>query len=188
MAVETKRITVEEFDEFLARPENRERLFELIDGEIFEKLPTELHGAIAARLTIRLGVFIEDNDLGRITVEPRHQMPYEKHHSYLPDVAFTSNERALPIVEKGSVPQMPDLAIEIKSPDDSYTQMREKANYYIKNGSLLVWLVYPEKKFIEVYQPGKDIEFLNLEDTLNGGDVLPGFTLPVKNVFAVANK
>ena len=49
----------------------------------------------------------------------------------------------------------------------------------------MVWLIFPEKRLVEVYQPEADIEILNENDTLNGGDVLPGFTLAVKDIFAV---
>ena len=79
---------------------------------------------------------------------------------------------------------MPDLAIEIKSPDDTIQEMRDTAAYYLANGSRLVWLVYPNYRLIEVYRLGADIQILGEEDTLTGGDVLPGFELPVREVFA----
>ncbi len=64
--------------------------------------------------------------------------------------------------------------------------MREKAAYYIANGSRMVWLLYPEKRLIEIFQPAADIQILTEADTLNGGDVLPGFMLPVRDAFAVS--
>jgi Uma2 family endonuclease len=180
-----KRYTVEEFEAFADAPENADRLFELIDGEIVEKVPTELHAVIAARISGELYIYLKLNpSAGRIAVEPRHKMPNDAHNSRLPDVAFTSAERALPIVKRGSVPQMPDLAIEIKSPDDSYTRMRKKAEYYLANGVRLVWLVFPEKQFVEVYRPDMDLDIKMLNETLDGADVLPGFTLAVKDIFA----
>jgi Uma2 family endonuclease len=62
--------------------------------------------------------------------------------------------------------------------------MRDTAAYYLANGSRLVWLVYPNYRLIEVYRPDADIVILGEEDTLTGGDVLPGFELPVREVFA----
>ena len=79
---------------------------------------------------------------------------------------------------------MPDLAVKIKSPTDTITEMRETAAYYVANGSRLVWLVYPNYRLVEVYRPEADVEILGEDDTLTGGDVLPGFALPVRAIFA----
>lgn len=62
--------------------------------------------------------------------------------------------------------------------------MRDTAAYYLANGVRLVWLVYPNYRLVEVYRSGADIEILGEEDMLTGGDVLPGFELPVRKVFA----
>jgi len=78
---------------------------------------------------------------------------------------------------------MPDLAVEIKSPDDTYTELRLKAAYYLANGSETVWLGYPEKRMVEVSRKGSDVEILLESDTIDGGDLLPGFSLPVRDIF-----
>ena len=79
---------------------------------------------------------------------------------------------------------MPDVAVEIKSPDDTINEMRDTAAYYLANGSRLVWLVYPNYRLIEVYRPDTDVEILGEEEILTGGDVLPGFELSVREVFS----
>ena len=61
--------------------------------------------------------------------------------------------------------------------------MRDKADYSVQHGCPIVWLVYPEKRIVEVYQPGKDIDLLVTGDTLSGGEVLPGFSLAVEVLF-----
>src|ERR1700712_1468209 len=120
MAVqETKTYTVEEFEHYIALPENSDRLFELIDGEIVEKMPTEQHGLIQINLGSEIRAHAKANNLGRVTAESRHQTRDNRYNSRLPDIAFTSKERALPLVTQGGVPQMPDLVVEIKSPTDS---------------------------------------------------------------------
>lgn len=78
---------------------------------------------------------------------------------------------------------MPDLAIEVKSPDDSLLKMREKAIYDLTNGARLVWLAFPEKRQLEVHSAEAAIQTLNAEDILEGGDVLPGFVIPVSDLF-----
>ncbi len=77
---------------------------------------------------------------------------------------------------------MPDLAIEVKSPDDSYKGMREKADYYLANGSQMVWLVMTEKQQVEVHRPG-GFEVVAIDGALDGGDVLPGLMIPLREVF-----
>src|SRR5258708_3031909 len=117
MTVSQERLySVEEFEKFNAQPENRDRLLELIHGEIVEKMPTEKHGEIALALGSALRTFVIQHKLGRIGLEVRHRMPNDTSNSLLPDVSFIAGKR--PSVTDGSVPQMPDLAVEIKSPDD----------------------------------------------------------------------
>jgi Uma2 family endonuclease len=182
MVQQQTRTTVADFEAFLALPENRDRNFELIDGEIIEMMPTEEHGEIAALLTIEIGIYLKQNPVGRIGVEVRHRMPGDEHNDYLPDVSV-SLDLATPRVKKGAVPRMPDLAIEIKSPDDTFSQLRKKADYYLTHGAQLVWLVYPENRLVEVYARELDSRILSEQDTLDGGDTLPGFTLKVGDIF-----
>ena len=104
----------------------------------------------------------------------------DKRNARLPDVSFRAGSQT--IVTKGSVPQMPDLAVEVKSPDDAWKDLRAKARYYLANGTKLVWLVEPVRRFVEVYS-ADDEQVLFEGDTLNGGGVLPGFEMPVSAVF-----
>lgn len=183
MAVQQK-IHIDEFEDFINRPENSERRFELIDGEIVEKMPTEEHGVVTLNIGSEVRTHVRQNNLGRVAVEARHRGEDDEYNDRIPDISFTSAERALPLTKQGAVPQMPDLAVEVKSPTDSIKGMREKANYYLKNGARMVWLVFPQKQLVEVYRPDADVEILNADDTLDGGDVLPGFALAVKDIFA----
>lgn len=175
-------VTADEFEHMIDLPENSDRLLELIHGEIVEKMPTQEHGTIASNIDFALGLYNRQHKLGRLGVEVRQRLPNDQLNSRMPDISFSTARR--PLVRKGGVPEMPDLAVEIKSPSDSVRKMREKAAYYLENGARLVWLVYPQKHFIEVYSPDADVELLLEGDTLTGGDVLPDFTLPVSEVFA----
>jgi Uma2 family endonuclease len=185
MAVPHRKLyTVEEFEAFADAPENADRYYELIDGEVIEKpLSTEEHGVIAAILVGEIHIYLKQNPIGRVGVEVRERVPNDAHNARQPDISYFS-DISQPVVKKGSVPKLPDLAIEIKSPDDSYTRMRKKAEYYLANGVRLVWLVFPEKQFVEIYRPDMDLDIKMLNETLNGADVLPGFTLAVKDIFA----
>jgi Uma2 family endonuclease len=176
-------VTRDAFDDFLTRAENRSRRFELINGEIVEKVVSEEHGAIVAYLAAQILIFAEAHNLGRTAVEPRHRPADGSDNDLIPDLAFTRYENALPLVTKGAVPRMPDLVVEVKSFDDHYTEMRKKASIYLGNGTQLVWLVYPAKRLIEILRADGDSDILTENDTLGGEDILPGFSLPVKQLF-----
>ena len=182
MTVQEKLVTVDEFEVFLARPENADRLFELINGEIVEKVPTEEHGVVAGNIHAPLWLFTKSNKLGRVGIEVRRGIDSDEHNDLLPDVSFTSNERLQPLVKEGAVPHMPDSAVEVKSPRDSLRKMREKAEYYLANGTKIVWLVYPEKWLVTVLTPTSE-DILTENEILTGGDVLPGFALAVRDIF-----
>jgi Uma2 family endonuclease len=182
MVQQGTRQTVAEFEAFLALPENRDRNFELIDGEIIEMMPTEEHGEIAAFFTIEIGIYLKQNPIGVVGLEVRHRMPGDDLNSLLPDVSVRKDIDR-PRIKKGAVPDMPPLAIEIKSADDTFRLMRRKAEYYLQNGSQLVWLVFPENKQVEVYVPDADVVTMGEADMLDGGAVLPGFSIKVGDIF-----
>jgi Uma2 family endonuclease len=183
MVVQKKLYTVDEFENFIHRPENTDRLFELIDGEIVEKMPTELHGIVAGNFYAPLREFVKSRGLGRVVFEVRYRVPEDEHNARIPDVSFTSKERLLPVVEEGAVPLIPDLCVEVQSPNDSPRTMRDKAAYYLANGARLVWLAYPKKWMVEALYPNGEFDIFTDGDTLSGGEVVPGFTMAVKDVF-----
>lgn len=167
----TQPYTIDEFEAFIARPEHADRLFELINGEIVEKVPTEEHSLVVGDLYLLLRLFVDEHDLGRVAFEVRRKVPHDDH-----------NARLLPVVKRGAVPQMPDLAVEVQSPSDSPKKLLDKAAYYLANGTRLVWLVYPDKRLVEVLT-ADDRQFFTENETLTGGDVLPGLTMPVTAIF-----
>lgn len=181
------RLTYDQFEAFLTQPEHAGRHFELINGEIMEKnMATEEHGMTAVEMIYALRRFLETHPIGRLMTEVLHRHPADPNNARQPDISFTLNTSE-PVVTKGAVPRMPDLAVEIKSPTDTYKDMREKAYYYLAHGSKRVWLVYPEKRQIEVIV-NDDFQLLSESDTLDGGDLLPGFALLVSTIFPVVEK
>ena len=184
MAIQPQLCTVAEFEHFLALPEHRDRFFELIHGEIVEKVPTEEHGLIAGNIYGFLWQYTRQSGIGRAAIEVWVQVPQDDYNSRQPDLAvFVDTTR--PVVTRGPVLQMPDVVIEVKSPDDTYASMRERAAYYLAYGARLGWLLYPAKGLVEVYRQGADSDILTGVDTLQSEEVLPGFTLPVREIFAL---
>ncbi len=178
--LERQLYTVEQFETFLKQPENVDIPFELIDGETVEKPATVENGIIAALFATFINMFLFEHPIGRVAVEVRHRPENDKHNDRLPDVSFTNKDR--PITTRGAALYIPDLCIEIQSPDDSAKILADKAAFYLANGAKMVWLVYPSKQLVETLTLD-DRELLGVEDTIDGGDVLPGFKLPVKQVF-----
>lgn len=181
MQVLEKQISVDEFDDFQRQPENRGGLFELINGEIVRKMPTEEHGLIVSTMSFALMTYLRKYKAGRVGTEVSYRMPKDRYNSREPDLSVSLVQR--PLVREGSVPHMPDLAVEVKSPSDSVKQHREKAHYYLANGSRLVWLIFPDQRIVEIYSADDEVEILTERDTLTGGDLLPGFQMPVAEIF-----
>ncbi len=181
-----KALTVEEFETFAESGENRHRLLELINGEVVEKMPTEEHGITAGKFARYIGNFIEDNEIaGYVGVEIRHRRTGDKYNSRLPDVSYRA--ATTPVVRKGAVPHMPDLAVEIQSPDDTLRDMRATAEYYLRNGSKLVLLAYPAVKMIEACTLNTegmlDIQSYGEDDSVDCSLVIPDLLLTVRKLF-----
>jgi Uma2 family endonuclease len=80
-------------------------------------------------------------------------------------------------------PLPPDLAVEVMSPTDFKRSLRRKAERYLAFGTTLVWLVFPAAQTVEVYYRDQDVVTFGVNDTLDGMDVLPGFTLKISDIF-----
>ena len=179
---QTKLITAEAFIAFILQPENEGRRFELIDGEIVEKSSTQLHALIASFLSANLYLYFRGNSIGWVFTELRIKLPQDDLNDTIPDVSVVLKE-GRQLDSNKPLAFMPDLAIEIKSPDDSLIKMRKKANYYLENGTKIVWLVDTQRQKVEVYTVD-DTEILGMNDTLEGGDLLPDFKLPVSELWS----
>jgi Uma2 family endonuclease len=182
MVLEAKRLTVEEFDQWVELPQNRDKLFEYIGGEVFEVPSNPYASYISGRFQRLIANFVEDNDLGFVTGEAGGYMVSGER--YAPDVAFISKAKQPDLAQRGYNPLPPDLAVEVDFPSTYQSQedLRFKVANYLAAGTL-VWIARPETKVVEVYAPGKPLVIVGIDGVLDGGDVLPGFTLAVKDVF-----
>lgn len=174
-------VTKEQFYEFVMRPENRDRNFEYIAGEIVEVVSNNESSSKGANLIAYFGNYVLVNKLGRITgADGGYVISGE---DYIPDAAFVSYKRQpVPLKKIAYNPIAPDLAIEVLSPGNTPSEVATKATNYMAAGTVL-WLVDPETKVIDVHIPGQPVKRLRVGDVLEGGDVLPGFEVAVADIF-----
>jgi Uma2 family endonuclease len=184
MAVSRIRVTTDEFERLLTLPENAERRLELIDGEMVEKMPTQVHALIVHLLSGFLFLFLREHPLGWAFVEARYALPTDPDNARIPDLSFVRMEGRT-LQREGAAPYMPDLAVEVQSPGQGDKFMADKAAYYVANGSRMVWLIYPDRRLVEVLMPD-DRKLLTAKDALTGGDVLPGFEVQVADIIPEA--
>ncbi len=182
MVFQTKPMTVEEFDEFILLPENIDREFEFIGGEIYEVVSNPKSSNAAARFITFLGMYLLQNDIGYLTgADGGYRVSGER---YIPDVGFISYAKQPELsYTDGYNPNPPDLAVEVLSPSNDDEKMRIKIHNYQVAGTV-VWVADVAAQTIEVYLPGKPVIILGINDTLEAGDVLPGFKVAVKDIFA----
>lgn len=176
-----QQMTLEEFERFAVLPENRHRRFELIDGEVVELVSNEIPAHITSLLTILVGSFIVQHQLGYTTSsESGFRIG---NNDYMPDFAFISKQRREKPAGETWITVVPDLVIEVKSPTDSMVGLISKAADYLEAGVRTVWVVLPEKRRVDVYTQEDMLQY-GVEGLITGGDVLPGFTLKVAEIFA----
>jgi Uma2 family endonuclease len=163
--------------------EHPDRRYELVNGQLVEMHPPGgTHGRLALRLGRLLGDFVEGQGLGEMTVETGYHPADDQHNLFAPDVAFIRADRAPSPWPDGYVPTMPDLAVEIVSPNDRPNDVQAKVKRYLEAGTPHVWVVDPGSETVTVHTAAGR-EGLEKDDTLPGGDVLPGFALRLENLF-----
>lgn len=161
---------------------------ELVNGEIVEMPPAGgVHGDIVVRLATPLREWAARQRAGVVVADVGFVLglAYDPERVRGPDLAFVSAGR-LPggKVPRGFIPGAPDLALEILSPSESASEVQQKVSDYLEAGARLVWLVAPEARTATTYRPDGSARLLREGDVLDGEDVLPGFTIPLSELFA----
>lgn len=172
-------------EELITMPDDGKRR-ELVEGELKEMAPAgALHGDVAMSLGALLKHYVKSKRLGRApAADTGFILARNPDTIRAPDTAFISRERVPPEgPPEGYWELAPDLAVEVVSPNDTAAEVQEKARGWIEAGVRMVWVVYPKTRSIVVQKSLKDISTLTEEETLSGGDVVPGFECSVKEIF-----
>ncbi len=166
-------------EEYLALPEEKPYL-EYVDGIALQKpMPNMEHGQIVAELTIELGMYARAHG-GRLGPEVR--AAFERSETYrLPDLSYWAPGRT------ASDDSIPSLAVEVRSPDQSLQELRNKCRFYRTNGVDACWLIDPRLRIVEVFEGDDDGRRLDREGALESA-FLPGFSFPLTDLWAVLER
>jgi Uma2 family endonuclease len=161
--------------------------WELIDGELVPMTPSSLESSsLGHRIGRIVGNFVDAHDLGMMTgADGGYVLFPDRETLRVPDVGFIRKDRVPPVAERSRFARLaPDLVVEVLSPSDRMVDALSKVAMYLQAGVRLVWLIDPDSKTITVFRPDAAPRTMGLGDTLDGGDVLPDFGVPVAEIFA----
>ena len=177
----TKPMTAEELFEL----EDDGYQYELVHGELIRMPPPgPRHGEVAGEVYWQLRNYLIQNPIGRVYMEVGFLLSRDPDLVRAPDVSFVRADRLPPETERDRYyPFAPDLAVEVVSPSDRTSATLDKVMDYLDAGTPLVWVIHPGRRIVTVYYPDRTARVLGQGDELDGGDVLPGFRLPVAEIF-----
>lgn len=178
----TRLLTVEDLEQMGSEGEE----LELYDGVPREHPGMSMrHGRMGFRIGFFLGNVVYPRGLGELfTSDTLFTLGRNPDTVVRPDVAFIQSDRMPPEDEWDRISRIPpDLAVEVVSPTNRLVEILDKIVRYQAAGVPLIWLVEPRHRTVTVYPLGQDPHTLREADTLDGGDVIPGFTLPIAEIF-----
>ncbi len=159
---------------------------ELIRGVLCETMASgQDHGKYVLNLGGELRNFVKPRRLGSLMASDSGVwLERDPDTVREPDIAFISAEKSpLGVSVPGYSVAVPDLVVEIASPSDTRREVNDKARMWHSHGVRLVWAAYPDTRTVDVHPEDGSVFTLTEDDTLDGGDVLPGFTCPVRGIF-----
>ncbi len=158
---------------------------ELIQGVLVEEMPPGVrHALIVAKLIALLLSYVEEKDLGSVLADAGIWTERNPDTVRAPDVQFFDHSRLPPGAEPAGYAEIPpNLAVEVRSPNDSHRALRKKATMWLNVGVQMVWVVLPETRCVDVYLSGQDSFRLSGTDSLEGLEILPGFHCELDAIF-----
>lgn len=173
-------------DDLWSMPKDDRKRFELVRGELVERPMSNFESSdVAAGIVSALRVFAHPRGLGRVVgADGAYILTSDRRSVRVPDASFVAADRLPPPEERRHFLQLaPDLAVEVVSPSDTASGIEAKVRDYLDAGVRLIWVVHPPQRSVTVYTPDRHARLLDEHDTLDGGDVLPGFELKVADLF-----
>jgi Uma2 family endonuclease len=160
--------------------------YELIAGDLRDMPPSAFDASeIGAHILAALHPFVYGKRLGRLSSEAGGYILSRNPDTVVaPDVGFVRWDSAPEGIPPGRfAPMPPDLAVEVMSPSNSFADVQRKVQRYLAAGTRLIWVVRPERQAVIVYAPDREPMELGIADELDGEDIVPGFRLPISQIF-----
>lgn len=161
--------------------------YEIVNGEIREVPPMGARQiSLAMRLAMFLCNFADPRKLGQVVNEALFCLR-EGHTERKPDVAFISAQRwpfDLESPQTNAWAVVPNLAVEVISPTNTYDEVRQKMEEYFQAGVEAIWVVSTALRQIEVFDAARNYHLVTINDVLKGDPILPGFELPLRDLFS----
>ena len=162
------------------------RRLELVKGKVYEMAPAGgRHGYSAMNIGILMGGHVRLHRLGRVfAAETGFIIQHDPDTVRAPDAAFVSQDRlSADEIPDSYIDLIPDLVVEVVSPNDRRCEVQEKVEEWLNAGARLVWVLYPATRSAIVYRSLEDVTHLTADDFLDGEDVVPGFSCCVGDLF-----
>jgi Uma2 family endonuclease len=178
----TKLMTAED----LWRLDDDEHRYDLIRGELIRMSPANYrHGILGMRIARKIADYADVHELGEVpSSKTGFILARDPDVVLAPDAAFVRLDRVPPRDQQNRFAQLaPDLVVEVVSPSDLSRDVHAKVMEYLTAGVKLVWVVEPRNEDVTVYTPDRTARVLSSADVLDDGDVLPGFKLPIADIF-----
>lgn len=175
----TRRYTIDDLEDL---PDDGKRR-ELVDGQIVEwDMPTYRHGAFLLELGRVLGNFAVERKLGRVVGgDLMVRIRESEHDARGADLAFYRRGHKPSDPDAAATDSVPDLVIEIISPSDRADRVAEKVRDWLRTGVPLLWYIDPIRGSTTIYH-GSRVTFVDADEVLDGGDVIPGFQIKLRDV------
>jgi Uma2 family endonuclease len=159
---------------------------ELVKGAIVHMSPTGYsHGRVESNVGAILSVFVGQHKLGEVLVGEVGIYTARRPDTVRgADVAYISNERMAQVQSSSYLDVAPELVVEVLSPDDRWGDLVDKLSEYFAVGVQVVWVADPKTQSVYVYRAPSKVQHFSPDDVLSGGEVLPGFSVPVAELFA----
>jgi Uma2 family endonuclease len=168
-------------------PAAEEDLYEVVNGQRVELPPMSIYASwIASLLQENMGPYAKARRLGTVVTEGLFILDPVRNLRRRPDLAFVSIQRwarERPLPEEGDWEVVPDLVVEVSSPNDLLDNILGKIHEYFAFGVRQVWLVVPKWQIVVVFDSLTKVRILSTGDELDGGSLLPGFRLPLVDLF-----
>jgi len=172
-------------EEFMALPKDGHR-YEIVNGELIDMGNSgALHGNIPIILSSALFAVVNAQKLGAL-FDSSTAFKMKNGNRRSPDISFFAKERLQGMSElpSGFLEGAPDLVVEVLSPGNTVEEMHDKLVEYFENGTRLAWIIHPSEHYVLVYRSAQEPDrLLKSIDALDGEEVIPGFTLPVADLF-----